>query len=209
MCGQDSHLIRLLDLNFLIPCFPVAQYSVENRLRAITMTISEVNLMSSKKENSSAKHNQSNLGKSVCNGSINMRYSTNSSFLCTLCNLKCSLFSFSLNCSTSSTAVGASNKTPRRGNETSFTSKTPKMTQGPTLGKPNSWKSPGVGGVANRPKSQTSLGDRMVPSRSTTDFEAAHHKLTSTDESNGDRVLSYQTAQIPKPQEAYINHQKV
>lgn len=80
------------------------------------------------------------------------------------------------------------------------------MTQGPTLGKPNSWKSPGVGAV-NR-KTQNVLGDRMVPSRSTTDFEAAHHKMTSED-SSGDRVLSYQTAQIPKPQEAYINHQKV
>ena len=107
--------------------------------------------------------------------------------------------------------MGAINKTPRRGNETSFTSKTPKMGQGPTLGKPNSWKSPGVGGVSTRPKSQVVLGDRMVPSRSTTDFEAAHHKMTSTDESTSGetRVLSYQTAQIPKPQEAYINHQKV
>lgn len=81
------------------------------------------------------------------------------------------------------------------------------MTQGPTLGKPNSWKSPGVGGGACR-KAQNILGDRMVPSRSTTDFEAAHHKMTS-EESSGDRVLSYQTVQIPKPQEAYINHQKV
>lgn len=80
------------------------------------------------------------------------------------------------------------------------------MTQGPTLGKPNSWKSPGVGGVVRKP--QTILGDRMVPSRSTTDFEAAHHKMTSED-SSGDRILSYQTVAIPKPQEAYINHQKV
>lgn len=54
----------------------VAQFSIENRLRAITMNLSEVNLMSNKKENhpSSAKHDQSaKLGKSLCNGSINMR----------------------------------------------------------------------------------------------------------------------------------------
>ena len=82
------------------------------------------------------------------------------------------------------------------------------MTQGPTLGKPNSWKSPGLGGGGVVRKTQNILGDRMVPSRSTTDFEAAHHKMTSED-SSGDRVLSYQTSQIPKPQEAYINHQKV
>ncbi|XP_046650302.1 cell division cycle protein 20 homolog [Daphnia pulicaria] len=163
----------------------MAQFSIENRLRAITMNLSEVNLMSNKKENhhSSAKHDQSaKLGKSLCNGSINM----------------------SLNCSTNSQSVLA--KTPKR-TETSFSNnKTPKMTQGPTLGKPNSWKSPAVGGGACR-KAQNILGDRMVPSRSTTDFEAAHHKMTS-EESSGDRVLSYQTVQIPKPQEAYINHQK-
>ena len=109
----------------------------------------------------------------------------------------------SLNCSTNSQSVAT--KTPRR-TDTSFNNKTPKMTQGPTLGKPNSWKSPGVGGVVRKP--QTILGDRMVPSRSTTDFEAAHHKMTSED-SSGDRILSYQTVAIPKPQEAYINHQKV
>ena len=63
-----------------------------------------------------------------------------------------------------------------------------------------------MGGVVRKP--QTILGDRMVPSRSTTDFEAAHHKMTSED-SSGDRILSYQTVAIPKPQEAYINHQKV
>lgn len=114
-------------------------------------------------------------------------------------------FKYSLNCSTNSQSVLA--KTPKR-TETSFSNnKTPKMTQGPTLGKPNSWKSPAVGGGACR-KAQNILGDRMVPSRSTTDFEAAHHKMTS-EESSGDRVLSYQTVQIPKPQEAYINHQKV
>lgn len=41
------------------------------------MNISEVNLMSSKKENqiSSSKSDQAaKLGKSICNGSINMRY---------------------------------------------------------------------------------------------------------------------------------------
>lgn len=82
------------------------------------------------------------------------------------------------------------------------------MTQGPTLGKPNgSWKSPGVA-VVNR-KTQAILGDRMVPSRSTTDFEAAHHKMTTSEEDSGVRVLSYQNTQIPKPQEAYVNHQKV
>jgi len=54
----------------------MAQFSFENRLRAITMNISEVNLMASKKENhhSSSKHDQSaKLGKSLCNGSVNMR----------------------------------------------------------------------------------------------------------------------------------------
>ena len=81
------------------------------------------------------------------------------------------------------------------------------MTQGPTLGKPTNWKSPGVGVVPR--KTQSVLGDRMVPSRSTTDFEVAHHKMTTSEDTTGDRVLSYQTAQIPKPQEAYINHQKV
>lgn len=81
------------------------------------------------------------------------------------------------------------------------------MTQGPTLGKPNSWKSPGVAVVSR--KNSAILGDRMVPSRSTTDFEVAHHKMTAADEVSGDRVLSYQNTQIPKPQEAYINHQKV
>lgn len=80
------------------------------------------------------------------------------------------------------------------------------MTQGPTLGKPNSWKSPGV--CTNR-KTQNILGDRLVPSRSTTDFEAAHHKLTSEESSGSDKVLSFQTNKILKPQEAYINHQKV
>jgi len=152
-------------------------------LRAITMNISEVNLMASKKENhhSSSKHDQSaKLGKSLCNGSVNM----------------------SLNCSTNSQNVAA--KTPRR-NETSTNNRTPKMTQGPTLGKPNSWKSPGV--CTNR-KSQNMLGDRLVPSRSTTDFEAAHHKLTSEESSGSDKVLSFQTNKTLKPQEAYINHQK-
>lgn len=96
-------------------------------------------------------------------------------------------------------------KTPRR-NENLANNKTPKMTQGPTLGKPNSWKSPGVSALNRKP--QGILGDRMVPSRSTTDFDAAHHKMTSEDFSN-DRVLSYQNSQAPKPLEAHINHQKV
>ena len=48
-----------------------------------------------------------------------------------------------------------------------------------------------------------------MPSRSTTDFEAAHHKLTSEESSGSDKVLSFQTNKILKPQEAYINHQKV
>jgi hypothetical protein len=176
------------------------------------MNLSEVNLMSNKKENhtSSAKHDQSaKLGKSVCNGSINMRYCS-LPFLsllfvfCSICGKFFICWNCSLNCSTNSQSVVT--KTPKR-TETSFSNKTPKMTQGPTLGKPNSWKSPGVGGGPSR-KTQNILGDRMVPSRSTTDFEAAHHKMTSED-SSGDRVLSYQTVQIPKPQEAYINHQKV
>jgi len=57
--------------------FPVAQFNVENRLRAITMHISEVNLMSAKKESQNSAKQQldhSKLGKSLCNGSINMRY---------------------------------------------------------------------------------------------------------------------------------------
>lgn len=177
------------------------------------MNLSEVNLMSSKKENQISKNDQSaKLGKSLCNGSINMRYDGTCS--CSFSNLisnwfvrallKVFFFNHSLNCSTNSQSVAT--KTPKR-TETSFSNKTPKMTQGPTLGKPNSWKSPGMGAGVIR-KAQNILGDRMVPSRSTTDFEAAHHKMTSEDPS-GDRVLSYQTVQIPKPQEAYINHQKV
>ena len=110
----------------------------------------------------------------------------------------------SLNCSTTSQAIAS--KTPKR-NDTSVNNKTPKLTQGPTLGNPKNWKSPGVG-AANRPKSQNILGDRLVPSRSTTDFEAAHYKMTS-EESSGDRVLSYQNVAVPTPREAYINHQKV
>ena len=55
----------------------MAQFSFENRLRAITMNISEVNLMTSKKENlhSAAKHQDHSVkhGKSICNGSVNMR----------------------------------------------------------------------------------------------------------------------------------------
>lgn len=176
------------------------------------MNLSEVNLMSCKKENQH-KHDQSaKLGKSMCNGSINMRYDGLGSFSFAALTLYCFLNALliflallhSLNCSTNSQSVAT--KTPKR-TETSFSNKTPKMTQGPTLGKPNSWKSPGMGAGVIR-KAQNILGDRMVPSRSTTDFEAAHHKMTSEDPS-GDRVLSYQTVQIPKPQEAYINHQKV
>ena len=78
--------------------------------------------------------------------------------------------------------------------------------QGPTLGKPNSWKSPGVG-VGNR-KSQNILGDRLVPSRSTTDYDVAHHKMTSEESSDDQKVLSYKNAQIVPPREAYVNSQK-
>jgi hypothetical protein len=52
----------------------VAQYSVENRLRALTMNVSEINLMASKKDQlSTSKMDQSKVGKSFANGSINMR----------------------------------------------------------------------------------------------------------------------------------------
>ena len=67
------------------PHFSVAQFNVENRLRAITMHISEVNLMSAKKESQNSAKQQldhSKLGKSLCNGSINMRYSILFSSVC-------------------------------------------------------------------------------------------------------------------------------
>ena len=49
------------------------------------------------------------------------------------------------------------------------------MIRGPTLRKPNSRKNPEVCGIVRKP--QIILGDRMVPPRCTTDFEAAHYKI--------------------------------
>lgn len=110
---------------------------------------------------------------------------------------------YSLNCSSSQNVLA---KTPGRRADSSM-SKTPKLTQGPTLGKPSTWKSPGVCAPQNRKVGNT-LGDRLMPSRSTTDFEAAHFKMTSEDSSDS-RVLSYKTTKVPAPCEAYVNHQKV